>query len=1531
MISSPFLFGQLLRDSEDPTGLRHTWEVFESVLEPFSEIFRCYNSLSSLWRSGKRDPFSELESQDSSSMSTQREIAIPQSIKKRSTSQTIRPISSRESERCDSEKAETEKGDSKAGGQKPEITIVVDRSDNSAPNLLLNCHDRVSRSEIYLAAAFGAFLQLGAILYFGIISYYEPIQGRFLKNGKKAVGYAFPCAAAGTILLVSGLFICSWVVGESTTETYYEAKDHQMFIVWLQKDHTVSDQVFKPYAIYPTSKRERITMSRRNPKLDNQFTIRNRTTRHQATKVQAIKEGNTNDGSTGDQKTTGAQSLDWPLQFITFLGALISLVGFISQFIGMRGLNWTASIVQLGITVVVTILRVIVRRGLGKSPFQERLKPKYELEWFALSLGDLATAPWAILDGNSSGDKNPSRWSIRTGCNQRYLPLTEIGIDQDQPGKDSEAHKVMMTRQKLGKLAGWKSPVFEEAVRLSSAIEMIAQAFLGDLPDTKYLWTIPANYEIKKEHTQEYVHIELVNEAGKWKVDHEVIEAILSLWLYSTPSTKPFETNRRRSLRLYGPSQFLEHLSRDLKWWMPESVPEISAWTMTEIKAASFDDATAAAEANKKDSRCIAVGFTSENGDDVDEPATSEVNNEGQNDENQSNHQSESQSELNSENENKPEKRYLVVECQDEREKLFSRDLLFSFVRAIAKMPQVTMTSASSAYQMNYSKVAKGWKQMRLKNDKISNLARKLEMIGFGTLPDIYFDLIVPLSVEQKLTNVKDVIVEAAKQAQGYERSCEWKKLVDTCSCLLDLALQFDLTKEPSGPFAMAVCLGFLCKLHDEALLQKSEARGEEELTTQLEILRKKFEDERFKSLISFLDLPEDEWPSAPSFRLLIGSAPDYTKSFPESFQVTYEHMQIILESKLKQKLRTWKFNELEKTDAFGWSPLHYIANFQSHNIHIDPSQEGEIPNLRDVMGWTPLQHACFVGNEEVVDMLLDRDTPIEVAGNDGVTPIHCAVRSGKADILQKLIEKMELGHRKYTRKSMAHVDRNGRYPIHWAAVAGDISMIRLLKDDIGLTDRFGWTCLHLAAIYGHQNLLNYIIDDCVANVDLGDNDMRTPLHLAVKNESLETVKVLLLKGGANVNKTTRNGSTPLHLAAKQKDMTELLLKNGAHKNATDIEGRTPLFLALANGMMEVAALLIEVGADITLAAKDGRTPLHMALSHGKRGLETAKKLLQAGANAKAEAKDEATPLHIAAECGPLEAIGLLVEAEVDINATDEYGQTPLLIAIYKRNWEIAELLLNKGASVDADRRDGYTPLLGAIIGGGKNIVQRLLDAKANLDIVDEDGYSPLHLAALNGERGILQKLIKAGAEINAMDASNNQTPLHIAVREGDEQIVRILLKEGANTELLNSPGFSPLQYALYRGDLRIVKEFVEHDKESTTKVKAVLQKGKAGDTPLHTLCYWTYYESNEQTMCEMLDELLSVTKDIDINAKNDAGRTPLDLAVSTSEKYRRFINTLVENGAESGSEETRKTFETWKNTPPDDESSQDNESSRES
>ena len=131
------------------------------------------------------------------------------------------------------------------------------------------------------------------------------------------------------------------------------------------------------------------------------------------------------------------------------------------------------------------------------------------------------------------------------------------------------------------------------------------------------------------------------------------------------------------------------------------------------------------------------------------------------------------------------------------------------------------------------------------------------------------------------------------------------------------------------------------------------------------------------------------------------------------------------------------------------------------------------------------------------------------------------------------------------------------------AAAVGDLERVHeLLLLEGGFVDLWspdGFTALHLAAFFGHQD-----------------------------------VAAELLRRGADPNAVARNPMQvqPLHSAAAANDtgICRLLLDHGADPNARQEGGFRPVHAAAQNGNDELLELLVERGADQEAAADDGRT-----------------------------------------------------------------------------------------------------------------------------------------------------------------------------------------------------------------------------------------------------------------------------------------------------------------------------------------------------
>ncbi|KAL7624232.1 hypothetical protein AAE478_005791 [Parahypoxylon ruwenzoriense] len=509
------------------------------------------------------------------------------------------------------------------------ITIIRD-GDPAAPNLSLNCHNRVGRGEIYLMAVIGTLLQIGVLVFFGFITYYRPIQPHFQKDSAPVEHYAFPCAAIGTIALVVGMFLCAFVVEQSTEETCYKPTNgEKAWAVWIQKSHTKKEP-----------------------------------------------------------------SNDQRLETLAVVGTGISLLGFIAQFIGLRGLNWSASVAQLGAVIFMTIVRAWVRRGLAEPPASTNIISDYELDWFAFRLGNHKEAPCM---GGSGGQ------------GREYEPLREEPCKYGN--QKSDAQELMMIRKKLGNLAKWLGPASTEA----------------DSPTT-YTWILPVKHDISTKDDQ--ICIKLTHDDDDWKVETEDIEAALSLWVYSVRSEEGassesrdhenkdarlrFMKGRELGLRLLGPSHLKVRLERDLELWTPKAVPRISTlkeihknrpkiprrtvgfgeYSSRSMRSSQCTTGPEAEASRKRDDN------TNEDDDNIDEDT-------------------------------------LAVECYDTLEKLFSRDLLFAFIMTVSKLPEVVIRRVSNAVLIDYGNVIKNGGPIRLHNEDLSRLAQKMESRGFGTLSEI--------------------------------------------------------------------------------------------------------------------------------------------------------------------------------------------------------------------------------------------------------------------------------------------------------------------------------------------------------------------------------------------------------------------------------------------------------------------------------------------------------------------------------------------------------------------------------------------------------------------------------------------------------------------------------------------------------------------------------------------------------------------------------------------------------------------------
>ncbi|XP_019715667.1 nuclear factor NF-kappa-B p100 subunit [Hippocampus comes] len=226
----------------------------------------------------------------------------------------------------------------------------------------------------------------------------------------------------------------------------------------------------------------------------------------------------------------------------------------------------------------------------------------------------------------------------------------------------------------------------------------------------------------------------------------------------------------------------------------------------------------------------------------------------------------------------------------------------------------------------------------------------------------------------------------------------------------------------------------------------------------------------------------------------------------------------------------------------------------------------GRLCATRDAGGDTPLHlsiiHQQMAVTCELIDTLQSsgRGHVLDVANHLQQTALHLAVLMRQPCVVEAL---MRAGADPGLR------DRDGRCPLHLAALGGDVATLRAALANLGerhahlltAADYHGLAPLHLAVRRDGHRCLRLLVESG-AKVNAPElKGGHTALHMAINQNLLKVACTLVTELKADVNARTFGGNTPLHLAAAAHAHTlcSVLLAAGADKDAENDE---PLVLS---------------------------------------------------------------------------------------------------------------------------------------------------------------------------------------------------------------------------------------------------------------------------------------------------------------------------------------------------------------------------------
>ena len=282
-----------------------------------------------------------------------------------------------------------------------------------------------------------------------------------------------------------------------------------------------------------------------------------------------------------------------------------------------------------------------------------------------------------------------------------------------------------------------------------------------------------------------------------------------------------------------------------------------------------------------------------------------------------------------------------------------------------------------------------------------------------------------------------------------------------------------------------------------------------------------------------------------------------------------------------------------------------------------------------------------------------------------------------------------------------------------------------------------------------------------------------------------------------------------------------------------------------------------------------------------------------------------------AAEAGDIAVVTHLLQAGVDVNATDGTDRTAVMAATHANQVEIVRMLIEAGADINIRDNRLDNPFLYASAEGLFEIVKLCIDANADTRLTNRFGGTALIPAAERGHIEIVRELL-THTDVDVNHVNNlGWTALMEAIVLSDggpnhQQIVQLLVEHGANINIPDKNGITPLQHAQARGfkeietillataqkrDLQMIRAAGIGDLESVKKLLALGASVHAQDENEVTALIAAAYR-NDLPIVTVL-----IPAGADVNRKDNTQQSAF--LISTSEGYLELLQLTLQAGAD--------------------------------
>jgi ankyrin repeat protein len=394
------------------------------------------------------------------------------------------------------------------------------------------------------------------------------------------------------------------------------------------------------------------------------------------------------------------------------------------------------------------------------------------------------------------------------------------------------------------------------------------------------------------------------------------------------------------------------------------------------------------------------------------------------------------------------------------------------------------------------------------------------------------------------------------------------------------------------------------------------------------------------------------------------------------------------------------------KLSIFSQAPVHKIIEsnkIEKYKVLKKLLDMGADPNLQDSNGWTALHYACELGDFEAVKILLNSKAQIDSYSNNKKTPLHFAAIHNYHDIVKYILEK---GNSNYnnnnnfnsnvesfsgnkTQRNFKNIESQNLRESH-----NEKDMEKFFNNNdndkqndkkkdkdkdkenpiskdfnnqVSKTARNFPTNLEKEKNFGisTSGTANFYFNSSNGNgVNNNNNTKRSSMNFNIEKNDLI------------YNKKDLNNCTPLHLAAKNGSVESLalLLVYGSDLYAKDFRGWNILHYGAFQGHAKIVKYISRYDADYNIL-KTSRN------SQNKLAIEIVRDY---------NLKHYFHNIWEGAKEGKLDLVRQLINEGENINENSTFlRNTPLHLAVLNNHYLMVRLLLDNGAYGDIKNQDG--------------------------------------------------------------------------------------------------------------------------------------------------------------------------------------------------------------------------------------------------